>query len=66
MSKLTNAQHVFMMDCWWNASVEHQGLLSRAYGQRQLMGFFPAIDRVHRIGQDKPVYVTHFIVRRLV
>ncbi|KZV84501.1 hypothetical protein EXIGLDRAFT_741898 [Exidia glandulosa HHB12029] len=42
---LTNAQHVFMMDCWWNASVENQ-----------------AIDRVHRIGQDKTVYVTHFII----
>ncbi|EJF67216.1 hypothetical protein DICSQDRAFT_45634 [Dichomitus squalens LYAD-421 SS1] len=42
---LTNANHVFMMDCWWNAATENQ-----------------AIDRVHRIGQEKTVYVTHFIV----
>ncbi|KAI0316497.1 SNF2 family N-terminal domain-containing protein [Amylostereum chailletii] len=42
---LTCANHVFMMDCWWNAATENQ-----------------AIDRVHRIGQDKTVYVTHFVV----
>ncbi|RDX51210.1 hypothetical protein OH76DRAFT_1347561 [Lentinus brumalis] len=42
---LTNANHVFMMDCWWNAATENQ-----------------AIDRVHRIGQENTVYVTHFIV----
>ncbi|CCM03639.1 uncharacterized protein FIBRA_05783 [Fibroporia radiculosa] len=42
---LTNANYVFMMDCWWNAATENQ-----------------AIDRVHRIGQEKPVYVRHFIV----
>ncbi|KAG2155681.1 SNF2 family N-terminal domain-containing protein [Suillus clintonianus] len=42
---LTSANHVFMMDCWWNAATENQ-----------------AIDRVHRIGQEKTVYVKHFIV----
>ncbi|OBZ79900.1 DNA repair protein RAD5 [Grifola frondosa] len=42
---LTNANHVFIMDCWWNAATENQ-----------------AIDRVHRIGQEKTVYVKHFIV----
>ncbi|EIN13831.1 DNA repair protein RAD5 [Punctularia strigosozonata HHB-11173 SS5] len=42
---LTMANHVYMMDCWWNAAIENQ-----------------AIDRVHRIGQDKTVYVKHFIV----
>lgn len=42
---LTSANHVFMMDCWWNAATESQ-----------------AIDRVHRIGQEKTVYVKHFIV----
>ncbi|KAF9532114.1 SNF2 family N-terminal domain-containing protein [Crepidotus variabilis] len=46
---LTAANHVFMMDCWWNAAVEHQ-----------------AIDRVHRIGQDKTVYVTHFIISKTI
>ncbi|KAI0068064.1 hypothetical protein BV25DRAFT_1793364 [Artomyces pyxidatus] len=42
---LTTANHVFMMDCWWNAATENQ-----------------AIDRVHRIGQEKTVYVKHFII----
>ncbi|KAH7922804.1 hypothetical protein BV22DRAFT_1016617 [Leucogyrophana mollusca] len=42
---LTSANHVFMMDCWWNAATESQ-----------------AIDRVHRIGQEKTVYVKHFII----
>ncbi|KAI0931358.1 hypothetical protein AcW2_000267 [Taiwanofungus camphoratus] len=42
---LTNANHVFMMDCWWNAATENQ-----------------AIDRVHRIGQEKTVYVKQFII----
>ncbi|OCH95686.1 hypothetical protein OBBRIDRAFT_871170 [Obba rivulosa] len=42
---LTNANHVFMMDCWWNAATENQ-----------------AVDRVHRIGQEKPVYVKQFII----
>lgn len=42
---LTNANHAFMMDCWWNAAVENQ-----------------AIDRLHRVTQERPVYVKHFIV----
>jgi SNF2 family DNA or RNA helicase len=35
---LTRADHVFLLDPWWNPAVEAQ-----------------AIDRVHRIGQDRPV-----------
>ncbi|KAL6304876.1 SNF2 family N-terminal domain-containing protein [Sparassis latifolia] len=46
---LTNANHVFMMDCWWNAATENQ-----------------AIDRVHRIGQEKTVYVKHFIISETI
>lgn len=46
---LTTANHVFMMDCWWNAAIEQQ-----------------AVDRVHRIGQEKTVYVTHFIVSQTI
>ncbi|KAJ7640954.1 DNA repair protein RAD5 [Roridomyces roridus] len=46
---LTTANHVFMMDCWWNAATESQ-----------------AVDRVHRIGQDKTVYVKHFIVSNTI
>ncbi|KAK0233552.1 SNF2 family N-terminal domain-containing protein [Armillaria fumosa] len=46
---LTNANHVFMMDCWWNAATENQ-----------------AIDRVHRLGQQKTVYVKHFIISNTI
>ncbi|KAF8204424.1 DNA repair protein RAD5 [Mycena galopus ATCC 62051] len=46
---LTTANHVFMMDCWWNAATENQ-----------------AIDRVHRIGQEKTVFVKHFIVSNTI
>ena len=50
------------MDCWWNAATENQGMYIN------LVIFHPttsstAIDRVHRIGQEKTVYVKHFIVR---
>ncbi|KAJ1936000.1 hypothetical protein EC988_008320, partial [Linderina pennispora] len=43
---LAYATHVFVMDAFWNPSVEHQ-----------------AIDRVHRLGQTKPVSVTRYFVR---
>ncbi|KAF8313854.1 hypothetical protein DL93DRAFT_2058713 [Clavulina sp. PMI_390] len=46
---LTNANTVFMMDCWWSLASEDQ-----------------AVDRVHRIGQDRPVTVTKFIARHTI
>ncbi|CAN0458572.1 unnamed protein product, partial [Ectocarpus sp. 12 AP-2014] len=41
---LTSANHCFIADPWWNASVESQ-----------------AMDRVHRIGQTKPVRVVRMV-----
>eukprot|EP00903_Cladosiphon_okamuranus_P011919 g11195.t1 len=41
---LTSANHCFICDPWWNASVESQ-----------------AMDRVHRIGQTKPVRVVRMV-----
>lgn len=54
------------MDCWWNAAIENQGKLSISTDRREgCKAKLPkAIDRVHRIGQEKTVYVTHFIVSR--
>ncbi|KAJ3355764.1 DNA helicase rad5 [Allomyces javanicus] len=46
---LTVANHVVILDPWWNHAVEQQ-----------------AIDRVHRIGQTRPVRVTRFILRDTV
>lgn len=42
---LTEASFVFMMDSWWNPSVEYQ-----------------AMDRIHRLGQKRPVTVVKLIV----
>ena len=42
---LTRANHVFMMDCWWNVAQENQ-----------------AMDRIHRIGQTRPVHATRFVM----
>ncbi|CAG7847334.1 DNA repair protein RAD5 [Serendipita indica DSM 11827] len=46
---LTSANHVFMIDCWWNSAIEQQ-----------------AIDRVHRLGQEKEVFVKHYIIAHSV
>jgi hypothetical protein len=46
---LTAADHVFLMDLWWNPAVEQQ-----------------AADRVHRIGQQRPVFVHRLIARGTV
>ncbi|MDD2944028.1 MAG: DEAD/DEAH box helicase, partial [bacterium] len=41
---LTSADHVFLLDGWWNPAVEDQ-----------------AMDRAHRLGQTKPVFVHRLI-----
>jgi SNF2 family DNA or RNA helicase len=46
---LTAADHVFLMDLWWNPAVEQQ-----------------AMDRAHRIGQERPVFVFRLVSRATV
>jgi SNF2 family DNA or RNA helicase len=46
---LTEADHVFLLDPWWNPATEDQ-----------------AADRVHRIGQTRPVIVHRLIARETV
>lgn len=46
---ITCANHVFLMDPWWNLSSECQ-----------------AFDRVHRIGQTKPVFVYRLLIRNSI
>ncbi len=43
---LTRGNYAFMMDCWWNESVEQQ-----------------AMDRIHRIGQNRKVTVIKFVMK---
>lgn len=42
---LCEASQVFLMDPWWNPSVEWQSM-----------------DRVHRIGQKRPIRITRFCI----
>ncbi|KAH8095782.1 helicase [Aureococcus anophagefferens] len=46
---LTRANHVFLLDTWWNAAVEEQ-----------------AMDRVHRLGQTRPVTAVRLVADRTV
>ena len=46
---LTAANHVWLMDCWWNSSIEDQ-----------------AIDRIHRLGQTRPVTVHRLLVEHTI
>jgi superfamily II DNA or RNA helicase len=46
---LTAADHVFIVDPWWNPATEAQ-----------------AADRVHRIGQEKPVFIYRLVARDTV
>ena len=54
------------MDCWWNAATENQGTLCPICPLAASLICLLAIDRVHRLGQDKTVYVTHFIISNTV
>jgi DNA repair protein RAD5 len=42
---LVAANHVWLLDCWWNTSTEDQ-----------------AVDRIHRLGQTRPVHVHRFLI----
>jgi SNF2 family DNA or RNA helicase len=46
---ITEADHVFILDPWWNPYIEMQ-----------------AMDRAHRIGQTKPVFVYRFITANTI
>mmetsp|Transcript_46753 Transcript_46753/g.111191 ORF Transcript_46753/g.111191 Transcript_46753/m.111191 type:complete len:958 (+) Transcript_46753:80-2953(+) len=46
---LTAADHVLLLDPWWNPAVEDQ-----------------AIDRLHRLGQQRPVRALRFVAERTV
>lgn len=49
---VTAANHVWLMDCWWNSSM--YVLHSPSEDQ--------AVDRIHRVGQTRPVTVHRFLV----
>ena len=43
---LTAANKIWLLDFWWNSSIENQ-----------------AIDRIHRLGQSKPVSVYRYLIK---
>lgn len=58
---LTTANHVILIDLWWNPAVEGK------WERLLRIGLFnawedQAIDRVHRVGQTRPVSVKRLIV----
>ncbi|KAK0542957.1 DNA helicase rad5 [Tilletia horrida] len=48
-SSSPKTNHVWLLDYWWNTSVENQ-----------------AIDRIHRLGQTKPVYVHRYMIEHTI
>lgn len=51
------------MDCWWNSAIENQGSSSALiWFEHWIYVIFAAIDRVHRIGQERTVHVKQYIV----
>ncbi|PWY97431.1 hypothetical protein BCV70DRAFT_195468 [Testicularia cyperi] len=46
---LTAASKIWLLDYWWNSSIENQ-----------------AIDRIHRLGQTKPVTVYRYLVKNSI
>lgn len=78
---LTNANHVFLLDSWWNPAVEDQVRFAKVANKSAIpkddcfltMMFVcsmclcaQAIDRVHRIGQTKEVTVTKYKIENTV
>ena len=64
---LTRASYCFMLDTWWNVSVENQAM-DRYVSVGDHDGGFSFIflffcSRVHRIGQTRPVKVIRFVMK---
>lgn len=58
---LTEASTVFLMDSWWNPAVEYRKE-SRFSPQRLLTSFPEAMDRIHRLGQHRPVKAVKIVI----
>lgn len=69
---LTAANHVILMDIWWNPAVEGMHGFSAESSMEAveliwiMMTIEQAIDRVHRIGQRLPVHVVRLVMDRTI
>lgn len=59
---LTEASRVFLMDPWWNPAVEHQGWFDLFIHVLMML----AMDRIHRLGQYRPVRITRLIIENSI
>jgi DNA repair protein RAD16 len=60
---LTEANRVYLMDSWWNPAVEYRACmkLDREKG-RPANNCAEAMDRIHRLGQHRPVQAIKLVV----
>jgi SNF2 family DNA or RNA helicase len=56
---LTAADHVFLVDPWWNPAVEDQAVEDQAVEDQAVED--QAAGRAHRIGQERPVFVHRLV-----
>jgi SNF2 family DNA or RNA helicase len=64
---LTTASRVILADCWWNPSVEGTPTLEMVLDRITYKGTIDqAVNRVHRIGQTRPVELIKMVTRDTV
>ena len=59
---LTEASRVYLMDSWWNPAVEFRASSSHLSSSNFLISFAEAMDRIHRLGQRRPVEAIKLVV----
>jgi DNA repair protein RAD16 len=59
---LTEASRVYLMDSWWNPAVEFRTLYPYFMFGRNLTPTTEAMDRIHRLGQHRPVKAIKLVV----
>ena len=58
---LTEASRVYLMDSWWNPAVEYRKC-STPYLRENYSSCAEAMDRIHRLGQHRPVQAIKLVV----
>ena len=59
---LTEASTVFLMDSWWNPAVEYRKDPRFTHPLHLLTAFPEAMDRIHRLGQHRPVKAVKIVI----
>jgi DNA repair protein RAD16 len=59
---LTEANRVYLMDSWWNPAVEFRQYRPCDVAPHILIIHAEAMDRIHRLGQHRPVQAIKLVV----